>query len=159
GQDRRHVLLVTQVEGVAHRQASLLHRGGGERGEADHIARRVDVRYGGLEVLVHGDLPPRAHGYADGTQGERFGGAVGARGDQDRLGRQRVAGLKAQVVTTVRRAPYLLDCVGKAEGDAEVGHPVPEGTGDLLVEEGKWPIPGVHDGDRNAQRGEGAGVL
>ena len=54
---RRHVALVLQVEGVDHRDAGLLHRGRGQGGRADHVARGVDVRDGGLVVLVDLDRP------------------------------------------------------------------------------------------------------
>jgi len=43
---------------VVRGPASLLHRGGGQRREADDLAHRVDVLDLGLEVLVDLDLAP-----------------------------------------------------------------------------------------------------
>ena len=44
GQEARHALLVREAERAAHGHPCLLHRGRGERGESDHVARGVDAR-------------------------------------------------------------------------------------------------------------------
>ena len=41
---------------MATRQSALFHGRGCERGESDDIARSVDVRHGGLKILVHHEL-------------------------------------------------------------------------------------------------------
>ncbi len=49
-QEVRQLPLVREAEGVAHRDARLLHRRRGERGEADDVARGVDARHCGAVV-------------------------------------------------------------------------------------------------------------
>ena len=45
------------VEQVRGGEPALVVGGAGQRREADHVAHGVDVRHGGLEVLVDLDLP------------------------------------------------------------------------------------------------------
>jgi hypothetical protein len=46
-----------QAKGVPHRQAGLLHAGGGQRGEADDVTCGVGVGHGSAKVLVDMDQP------------------------------------------------------------------------------------------------------
>ena len=97
GKMASHARLVLQVERVAHGDAGLLHRGGGERGEADDVAGRVDVR-----DARSGSARSPATGRARRRRRRRVeaqarGVAEAARGDQDGVHRERAAARSVNV--------------------------------------------------------------
>jgi hypothetical protein len=75
------------AERVARGDAALLHRRGGERRKADHVADRVDVRRGGLERLwIDLDPPARIGLQAAELQRQGRGRALSAGGEQHHVG-------------------------------------------------------------------------
>ena len=63
-----------RTEGVAHGHAGLLDAGGGQGGEADHVAGRVDVRHGGADNGRRRVSSPRGPGASPAAG--RFSAAV-----------------------------------------------------------------------------------
>src|SRR5262249_58690625 len=94
-QDAREIELVLDVERVDHRDARLLPRGRGQRGEADHVAGRVDVRDFALILVVDLDEALRAGLQADLVEAQVVRAARAARRDAGRADLARLAPLQA----------------------------------------------------------------
>src|SRR4029077_3919133 len=75
---------------MTDRNSSLLHRDRCQR-RANHVARGVDTRSGRAEVLVHDDAALGVAFHPQGLQAETFriGNATG--GEQERVGKERLA--------------------------------------------------------------------
>src|SRR5438876_1046751 len=123
------------AEGMRHGEASLVHRRGGEAREADHVADRIHVRHGGLEVAVHLEQPPTPRPETGALEGEPAGVALTPHGVEELLADDRFAapGLRDDAVR--RLAPDLRHRLAETQRDAQVAHARDQQLGDLRVDE------------------------
>ena len=139
-------------------QPALVHRRGGQRREADHVADGVDVVDLGLELVVDED-PPAVVGLESGVgQVEVFGLALPPGRIHHGLGGNLLAA--GQRGDRARGADvdggHLL---AEAERHRQVAQVELERLDDLRVAEFQHVVALLHDGDLGAQRGEHRGVL
>ncbi len=123
-----------------HGHTRLFHRGGGERREADDVARGVDVGDAGLKVLVDVDEAPLAHPHAQVLEAEPAHVALPAGGEQGDIAGDALAPLQVQLgAVAPHRHPG--DAVVEHEAEAEPLQLLLEAQGDLTVHEGEGTAP------------------
>ncbi len=139
-------------------QPALVHRRGGQRGEADDVADGVDVVDLGLEVVVDEDPAAVVGLQAGGLEVEVLGLALPARGVHHRLGRDLLAagqGGDGAGGADVDGG----DLLAEAERDRQVAQVEPQRLDDLGVAEVQHRVALLDHGDLGAERGEHRRVL
>ena len=127
---------------MVRRRTALLHRGRGQRREADDVADGVDVRHRGAVVLVDRDPAAPVGGQARLVQVEFVGEPLPARGVHHRVGGDLLAALQDG-----ERAPRVPldrgDRLAEAERDRQVPQVVLERLDHLDVAEVEHPVAAV----------------
>ncbi len=111
--------------------AALLHRGGGQGGEADDIADRVDMRHVGLVVVVDFQPAPVVRDQADIFQAQPVRRPLPPDAVKQRVRPQMLAGLQCRLHQTVGQDADLVHALAQAQRDAHRPHPVLQGFADL----------------------------
>ena len=146
------------AERVIGRQPALVHRGRGQRGEADHVADGVDVVDLGLVVLVDEDPAAVVGLQAGGGQVEVVGLALPAGGVHHRVGGdllaagQRGDGARAPTSTAVTSSPNRKVTARSRRWNRSASTISGSQNSSIVV-------PLLDDGDLGAQRGEHRRVL
>ena len=150
--------LARLAERVVRGQPALIHRRGGQRREADHIADGVDVIDLGLELVVDED-PAAVVGFEAGVgQVEVLGLTLPSGGVHHRLGGDLLAagqGGDGACGADVDGGHLLAE----AERHRQVAQVEPQRLDDLGVAEVQHRVALLDDGDLGAQRGEHRRVL
>ena len=159
GERAGELLLEVDVEHVARRHPALLHGGGRESGEADHVARRVDVGDVRLVALVDDDQPALAHLDPGRLEADALGVAAAPRRPQQDLEGPCLAVLEAHSQPVVVERADLLDAVVEEDLDAVVTHGLHEVIAALGVEKAQQGVAGIDEGHLYPDLAEHARVL
>ena len=149
------------AEGRQRREPALLHRGRGEAREADHVARREDVRLRGAEVRRR-----RRCARARRPRGRRRRGSARRSRPGGRRRRATTSdGMRLPLARRVTAPPpssraHRLDLLAEAEDEAEAAQVVLQRLDDLVVDEVEDARPLARRRvTRDAERGGHRGVL
>ena len=149
-----------RAEGVARRDAALLHGGRGEAGEADHIAHRIDVRHGGLEGHRIDREPAAGVEREPGGRGVEIG-----RRSHPAGGEQHHLRADAPRVVEDRHRPahaidfHMVDLASHPKVDAALAQLVGELLDDLAIDELQKVVARLDDRHRDVERREDRRVL
>ena len=154
GQEVAHLSLVGEAEGMAHRDASLLHRGRRERRETDDIARGVHARARGSIVVVYLQAATFVGNDADAVERKVTRASAATGGEEELLG-----GDLAAVVQLRDDAATFLACDGDdvhahLELHLEIAHRAVEPLPHLQVQERQEPRSTVDERDLHVHRRE-----
>jgi hypothetical protein len=143
---------------MSRRDATLLHRGRGQRRPANHVARGVDVFHSRPVARVDLDSPALVGSEPGLVEVELLGLPLASGGVEDDVGGDALAagqvGQGGPVVAVDRR--HLL---AETKDDVQVPQVVLETLRDLGVAEVEEARPFLHHGDFRSQRGEHGRVL
>src|SRR5262249_23022691 len=128
---------------LADRQASLLHRGRGERGKPDHISDGINVGDRGSVMRVNDQAPAVVRRKPRGSQIEFAGGAGAAYRIEGLLGENRLAAVEmkpdARAVPLPLDDLQLPDALVQAQGSPVLTQMVAKRVGDFRVDKGQQP--------------------
>src|SRR5882672_769115 len=96
-QHRSDALLILKAEGMADGDAALFHRSGRQSGEADDVARSVNVWDGGTIIFIDGDITTVVDGEAGLFESEAIDGGAAARGKKRGIRFQNLSRLHRQL--------------------------------------------------------------
>ena len=158
-QNGRNVLLKAHVEGMADRDARLLHAGRGQRGRPHDVAGGVNMRHRAAKMFIHHHQSALARSEAGGGEVKILGVAAAAGADQHAVAGERGAGGQRQQHVAGLRAVARRDAFLPVELHAVGGHRLGERDGNFTVEKRQQHVAPVNQVNLRAQRRERAGVF
>ncbi len=143
------------AEHMARCEPALFHRSRGKRGKSDDIAGGVDVRDGGLERFVDGELAAFDGAESHGGEVEAVGVGLTSHGIEKRGGGESLAAFEGRSYRGfVIDDGDGCDLFAEPEGDAGAAKLIHQRLRDLFVDMGEQRVAGFDDRDGTAERGD-----